>query len=1174
MEVKVSYGDQEISIMCPHDQLTGQYIFEQISNQFNLHQDSFELLIYTELGYKNLEKNQTLSQQNITQYNQNYLIFKKKSGIQYMQNTANFQQDNNFKISNQLAGVQASNYVNGQFTANQFNMIPSQMPANPQNQQLTNNIQGQPVQFQLPNLQSPPFVQNQQHGQTNTTNIPFQLQGQTNPMNSSYQYSGQPNPINNNQITGQPNPINNYQYAGQTIPMNNSNQFANPISNNQITGQQNPLINNQITGQPNPMNNFNQFANPINNNQPPGQPNLMNNTQFTVQPNSINNPNQQLAPPKINNAVFQFPVQQNSNPFQGQQNQMVNQFCPPQILNSISSQKQQDRQIEQLQDQLKQQEEQIEKLQDDKFKLENQIKRLNNEKNQLQTDYDEDIYKINLENKDKINKMQDAFNSTNFQNQSKIKLLQQEIEDLREQNQQLESDFNRQRYQMNRQSGPINERISIVQNDQTIIDELRAKNQSLTKQLRERDTIIQKKEYEIEQLQKQITDRDDKEKFQQSNKNDELDRRFKEQSQKFNILQSKVDELSHQAYVEQKKREDREKEITKLKEKVVNLETEKELLAIEINNDKKIIQCITEYTNKNQEGHNNQLMPQINQELQRLQENMQKELAQKKMQDQQKKKDEQQKILEDNAQRKIIMQEREQKIKYEKQQKACKLREAIMNTQGILQVGLLVDVTGSMDTYKDATMNIIQRTMGCIKSQTNRDCEWGAVCYQDFAELKQRGQYMQHQFTRDSNQMINFLKNITCDGGDDGAEDLRNGIKQMINNLKWEKYFKIALLICDAPCHGKKWTGNVLDDYPEEDLEDGLQQLINKNIVLIGIEFSQNTDVMFAQMKNFYAKQNKQQMLIVVDLKNKKPDQIQDQLINIISEASISITEVSQQGTKTKKENVKRDGALEALVKLLPDPTKFNQDPKITTIETTFKVFRVEINNNAFEKNITSIYKITVPQDYSITLESEWNCIRTLKPFAFGQLKEVYLMKKLNNAVQDEVYVIKMPIGGQTYKTMNEALLECRSHLISKRLMQKFMQDLNDKNFNALQIKYSDFLILQEHDSSFWIAERFFKGDFVKFNNNYGYINPKDDLLNNIAQLFSYYTYHISDFQYMICDVQGVGYNFTDPAINTSEGNFDETDLGQDGIGQYIISFEKDKAVRYQKFLDMLNLND
>lgn len=61
-------------------------------------------------------------------------------------------------------------------------------------------------------------------------------------------------------------------------------------------------------------------------------------------------------------------------------------------------------------------------------------------------------------------------------------------------------------------------------------------------------------------------------------------------------------------------------------------------------------------------------------------------------------------------------------------------------------------------------------------------------------------------------------------------------------------------------------------------------------------------------------------------------------------------------------------------------------------------MFRVEINQKAFEENIKEIWKLNVPFDYTTTLESEWKCIRTLKPFAFGQLKEVYLMKKENNA--------------------------------------------------------------------------------------------------------------------------------------------------------------------------------
>lgn len=44
----------------------------------------------------------------------------------------------------------------------------------------------------------------------------------------------------------------------------------------------------------------------------------------------------------------------------------------------------------------------------------------------------------------------------------------------------------------------------------------------------------------------------------------------------------------------------------------------------------------------------------------------------------------------------------------------------------------------------------------------------------------------------------------------------------MTNILKWDKPFKIALLICDAPSHGSKWAGKCLDDYPNEDLSDAL----------------------------------------------------------------------------------------------------------------------------------------------------------------------------------------------------------------------------------------------------------------------------------------------------------------------------------------------------------------
>jgi len=74
--------------------------------------------------------------------------------------------------------------------------------------------------------------------------------------------------------------------------------------------------------------------------------------------------------------------------------------------------------------------------------------------------------------------------------------------------------------------------------------------------------------------------------------------------------------------------------------------------------------------------------------------------------------------------------------------------------------------------------------------------------------------------------------------------------------------------------------------------------------------------------------------------------------------------------------------------------------------------------------------------------EGVWDCIRTLKPFAFSTMKEVYLMKK-KNATQ-ELYVIKAHLGGKTYSTLNDAITVCRSHLVSKKLMKKFIKEVND----------------------------------------------------------------------------------------------------------------------------------
>ena len=43
------------------------------------------------------------------------------------------------------------------------------------------------------------------------------------------------------------------------------------------------------------------------------------------------------------------------------------------------------------------------------------------------------------------------------------------------------------------------------------------------------------------------------------------------------------------------------------------------------------------------------------------------------------------------------------------------------------------------------------------------------------------------------------------------------------NFIKWETTFRVAILICDAPSHGRKYNERCGDDYPNEDLRDAIE---------------------------------------------------------------------------------------------------------------------------------------------------------------------------------------------------------------------------------------------------------------------------------------------------------------------------------------------------------------
>jgi hypothetical protein len=58
----------------------------------------------------------------------------------------------------------------------------------------------------------------------------------------------------------------------------------------------------------------------------------------------------------------------------------------------------------------------------------------------------------------------------------------------------------------------------------------------------------------------------------------------------------------------------------------------------------------------------------------------------------------------------------------------------------------------------------------------------------------------------------------------------------------------MAILICDAPTHGKLYNGGVGDNHPNEDIRDAIELLIHNEILLIGINFTKHTETMFKEI--------------------------------------------------------------------------------------------------------------------------------------------------------------------------------------------------------------------------------------------------------------------------------------------------------------------------------------
>lgn len=179
-----------------------------------------------------------------------------------------------------------------------------------------------------------------------------------------------------------------------------------------------------------------------------------------------------------------------------------------------------------------------------------------------------------------------------------------------------------------------------------------------------------------------------------------------------------------------------------------------------------------------------------------------------------------------------------------------------------LDIMFIMDLTGSMSMWlneaKKSVNNIIEEI---TDNNPGSKIRLSFIGYRDFTMAKQLRIYNSIEFSDNLKKFNKFLSNLDCYGGGDEPEDVVGALNKALE-MKWESTAKYAVLVCDAPCHGKKYHNIIYDKFENGDpdgfiLEDIIQKFYEKGITFYCVEINNSTKKMFDIMKHIYNDENK-----------------------------------------------------------------------------------------------------------------------------------------------------------------------------------------------------------------------------------------------------------------------------------------------------------------------------
>ena len=154
-----------------------------------------------------------------------------------------------------------------------------------------------------------------------------------------------------------------------------------------------------------------------------------------------------------------------------------------------------------------------------------------------------------------------------------------------------------------------------------------------------------------------------------------------------------------------------------------------------------------------------------------------------------------------------------------------------------LEIALVMDCTSSMSSWikraKETLNDVIDNIVEECKNEGNLKVR---VCFVGYRDIKDSQRFRVLPFTDDIDSVRKYISESNAEGGDDEPEDLQGGLKLALLQDWTEEAIKRVFVVCDAPCHGKKYH-DTNDNYPNGSPDDLVLENLMSDFCRKEIEF-------------------------------------------------------------------------------------------------------------------------------------------------------------------------------------------------------------------------------------------------------------------------------------------------------------------------------------------------